>query len=39
MNMGKVDGLVTEEVTKFLKDGLSLEELEAGKKAFHGWTR
>ncbi len=33
-NLPKVDALVTEEVNKFLKDGLSLEELEAGKKAF-----
>jgi zinc protease len=34
INMGKVDGLITEEVTKFLKDGVSLEELDGGKKAF-----
>jgi len=33
VNMSKVDALVTEEVTKFLKDGVSLEEVEAGKKA------
>src|SRR5262249_16357604 len=32
-NMSKVDALVTEEVAKFLKDGVSLEEVEAGKKA------
>ncbi len=32
-NMKKVDALVTEEINKFLKDGLSAEELEAGKKA------
>jgi zinc protease len=34
INMGKVDGLITEEVEKFLKDGVSLEELDGGKKAF-----
>src|SRR5262245_38988226 len=33
-NMGKVDALVAEEVAKFLKDGVSLEELEGGKKAY-----
>jgi zinc protease len=33
VNMSKVDALVTEEVNKFLKDGVSLEEVEAGKKA------
>jgi zinc protease len=33
-NMDKVDALIAEEVAKFLKDGVSLEELEAGKKAF-----
>jgi zinc protease len=33
-NMEKVDGLIKEEVDKFLKDGVSLEELEGGKKAF-----
>jgi zinc protease len=33
-NMAKVDALVTEEVGKFLKDGVSLEELEGGKKAY-----
>ena len=34
INMGKVDALIGEEVDKFLKDGVSLEELEGGKKAF-----
>jgi zinc protease len=34
VNMGKVDALVAEEVAKFLKDGVSLEELEGGKKAY-----
>jgi zinc protease len=34
VNIDKVDALMAEEVGKFLKDGLSLEELEAGKKAF-----
>jgi zinc protease len=34
VNMGKVDALVTEEVDKFLKDGVSLEELDGGKKAY-----
>lgn len=33
-NIDKVDALISEEVGKFLKDGLSLEELEAGKKAY-----
>jgi zinc protease len=33
-NMGKVDTLVAEEVAKFLKDGVSLEELDGGKKAY-----
>jgi zinc protease len=33
-NIGKVDKAVEEEVAKFLKDGVSLEELDAGKKAF-----
>ena len=33
-NLAKVDALITEEVNKFLKDGLSLDELDAGKKAF-----
>lgn len=33
LNMKKVDALVTEEINKFLKEGLSAEELEAGKKA------
>jgi zinc protease len=34
VNMEKVDALVAEEVAKFLKDGVSLEELEGGKKAY-----
>jgi zinc protease len=34
VNMGKVDALITEEVDKFLKTGVSLEELEGGKKAY-----
>jgi zinc protease len=34
MNMGKVDALIAEEVNKFLKEGVSLEELDSGKKAF-----
>jgi zinc protease len=34
VNMGKVDALITEEVGKFLKDGVSLEELDGGKKAY-----
>ncbi|HKB01648.1 MAG TPA: hypothetical protein VKD90_05480 [Gemmataceae bacterium] len=29
-----MDALVAEEVAKFLKDGVSLEELEGGKKAY-----
>src|SRR5262245_20264423 len=33
-NMEKVDVTITEEVNKFLKEGVSLEELEAGKKAY-----
>lgn len=33
-NMDKVDSTITEEVGKFLKEGVSLEELQAGKKAF-----
>jgi zinc protease len=33
VNMSKVDTLIGEEVNKFLKDGVSLEEVEAGKKA------
>jgi zinc protease len=34
VNMGKVDSLIAEEVNKFLKDGVSLDELETGKKAY-----
>ena len=34
LNIDKVDGLIKEEVEKFLKNGASLEELEAGKKAY-----
>ncbi|MBO0699305.1 MAG: insulinase family protein [Zavarzinella sp.] len=34
VNMPKVGALVGEEINKFLKDGLSLEELDGGKKAF-----
>ncbi len=34
INIGKVDKIIKEEVDKFLKDGLSLEELEGGKRAF-----
>jgi zinc protease len=33
-NMGKVDSLIAEEVSKFLKDGVSSSELDEGKKAF-----
>jgi zinc protease len=33
-NMGKVDSVIAEEVGKFLKDGVSLSELDEGKKAF-----
>ena len=33
-NMAKVDALVAEEVGKFLKEGVSLEELEGGKQAY-----
>jgi zinc protease len=33
-NMEKVDVTIAEEVNKFLKEGVSLEELEAGKKAY-----
>jgi zinc protease len=33
-NMEKVDVTIAEEVGKFLKEGVSLEELEAGKKAY-----
>jgi zinc protease len=32
-NMSKVDALISEEVDKFLKGGVSLEELQTGKKA------
>jgi zinc protease len=34
VNMQKVDSTIKEEVDKFLKEGVSLEELQAGKKAF-----
>ncbi len=34
VNMQKVDALITEEVAKFLKEGASLEELEAGRKGY-----
>jgi zinc protease len=33
-NIDKVDVTIAEEVNKFLKEGVSLEELEGGKKAF-----
>jgi zinc protease len=33
-NMGKVDSLIAEEVGKFLKDGVSLSELDEGKRAY-----
>jgi zinc protease len=33
-NMGKVDVAIAEEVEKFLKDGVSLDELQASKKGF-----
>ena len=33
-NMGKVDTLISDEIDKFLKDGLSLDELNEGKKGF-----
>jgi zinc protease len=34
LNMDKVDALIGEEIGKFLKDGLSLDELDSGKKAY-----
>src|SRR5438270_10427180 len=34
VNLPKVDALVAEELGKFLKDGVSLDELTTGKKAF-----
>jgi zinc protease len=34
VNMTKVEALIAEEVAKFLKEGVSLDELEAGKKAY-----
>lgn len=34
VNMQKVDVTIAEEVAKFLKEGVSLEELDAGKKGF-----
>ena len=34
LNMDKVDATIAEEVDKFLKEGVSLDELEAGKKAY-----
>jgi zinc protease len=34
MNIGKLDTIIAEEVTKFLKDGVSLEELDGSKKAY-----
>jgi zinc protease len=34
VNMGKVDTLIADEIGKFLKNGVSLDELETGKKAF-----
>jgi zinc protease len=34
VNMAKVDGLVDEELGKFLKEGVSLDELSTGKKAY-----
>jgi zinc protease len=34
VNMAKVDALVAEELGKILKDGVSLEELEGGKKGY-----
>lgn len=33
-NIGKVDTIIGEEVQKFLKDGVSLSELEEGKQAY-----
>jgi len=33
-NMKKVDAAIAEEVAKYLKEGVSLEELDAGKKGF-----
>lgn len=34
VNMGKVDALIGEEVSKFVKEGVSASELEEGKKAY-----
>lgn len=34
VNIGKVDAIITEEIGKFLKEGLSLEEIDEGKRAF-----
>lgn len=34
VNMGKVDALIGEEVSKFVKEGVSAAELEEGKKAY-----
>lgn len=34
VNMQKVDATIAEEVGKFLKDGVSLEELDSGKKGY-----
>ncbi len=33
-NIGKVDTIIGEEINKFLKDGVSITELDEGKKAF-----
>jgi zinc protease len=33
-NLGKVDTIIADELNKFLKDGISITELDEGKKAF-----
>jgi zinc protease len=34
VNIGKVDAIIAEEIGKFMKDGLSLDEIDEGKRAY-----